>query len=506
MSGYYSWARAAATTLVAGALFTTCRENQGPKSPTGATQPTPPSFATSPGPVTLVGAGDIAKCGTTGAAQTANLLGGIAGTVFAIGDNAYPNGTTANYTNCYDPTWGPYKSRTYPAPGNHEYDSSTTAVSYFNYYGVAAGNAPGGYYSYDLGAWHVIVLNSSNAYVSTAVGSAQELWLKADLGASSGKCILAMWHHPRFYSTTSSTFYPTTSVKPFWNDLYAAKADLIINGHMHDYERFALQDPLGNADSNGIREIIAGTGGGGLDSPNTLIIPNSEVQISRVYGVLKLTLAAGSYSWKFVPVAGQTATDSGTTACHNATIPPANNPPTAAAGGPYSGLEGTAVAFDGSGSSDPDGDAITYAWSFGDGTTGTSVNPSHAYVDNGTYTVTLTVTDSRGAASSPVTTSATIANVAPAVNAGANQTAIVGSPITVSATFSDPGVSDAPWAYAFEWGDGSPRTTGSTTSRTGPVSATHTYTKVGTYTVRVTVTDKDGGAGSASKSVTAKRH
>src|SRR5207249_12143860 len=165
-------------------------------------------------------------------------------------------------------------------------------------------------------------------------------------------------------------------------------------------------DPLGNADSNGIREIIAGTGGGGLDSPNTLIIPNSEVQISRVYGVLKLTLAAGSYSWKFVPVAGQTATDSGTTACHNATIPPANNPPTAAAGGPYSGLEGTAVAFDGSGSSDPDGDAITYAWSFGDGTTGTGVTPSHAYEVGRASCRERTVNDPHGAASAPATTAA----------------------------------------------------------------------------------------------------
>jgi len=268
-------------------------------------------------PVTLVGAGNIARCTTTDDATTAALLDAIPGTVFTIGDAAYPNGTLTNYQTCYDPTWGRFKGRTYPAPGNHDYDSSATAAGYFGYFGTAAGDPSQGYYSYDLGAWHIVVLNSNYTNVPTAAGSAQETWLKADLAASTKKCQLAMWHSPRFYSTTATSFSPTGYVKPFWDDLYAAGAELIINAHMQDYERFAPQTPAGVADPvNGIRQIIVGTGGSGLDTPNTLIIPNSEVQISRVFGVLKLTLGDGTYAWQFIPGAGQTATDSGSGTCH----------------------------------------------------------------------------------------------------------------------------------------------------------------------------------------------
>jgi len=201
--------------------------------------------------------------------------------------------------------------------GNHDYDSSSTAAGYFGYFGSAAGDPTKGYYSYDLGAWHIVVLNSNSSFVPTAAGSVQETWLRADLAATSKQCVLAMFHNPRFYSTTSTSFSPTSSVKPFWDDLYAAHAELIINAHMRDYERFAPQTPAGAADpANGIREIIVGTGGEGLDSPNTLITANSEVRISGVYGVLKLSLADASYSWQFIPVAGQTATDAGSGTCH----------------------------------------------------------------------------------------------------------------------------------------------------------------------------------------------
>ncbi len=209
------------------------------------------------------------------------------------------------------------EARTYPVTGNHDYDSSSTAAGYFGYFGAAAGDPTKGYYSYDLGAWHIVVLNSNASFVPAAAGSAQETWLKADLAATTKQCVLAMWHNPRFYSTTSTSFYPSSSVKPFWDDLYAAHAELIINAHMRDYERFAPQTSAGVADPvNGIREIIVGTGGEGLDSPNTLITANSEVRISGVYGVLKLSLGDAGYSWQFIPIAGQTATDAGSGTCH----------------------------------------------------------------------------------------------------------------------------------------------------------------------------------------------
>ena len=369
-----------------------------------------------PAPVTLVGAGNVSRCGAPGADATALLLDSVPGTVFALGDAAYPDGTPAQYQSCYDPTWGRQKARTFPAPGNRDYDSSASAAGYFGYFGAAAGDAAtGGYYSYDVGAWHVIVLNSNYHRVATAVGSPQEQWLQADLAAHTGQCTLAMWHHPRFYSTTASAFYPSTASEPFWDDLYAAGADLIVNAHMRDYERFAPQRPDGTPDSAGIREIIVGTGGSGLDQQNTLIIPNSEVQISGEYGVLRLTLSAASYTWQFVPAAGATVTDSGTTACHHAVAPPpppppppaANVAPVAVPGGPYAGVD--TVRFDGSGSFDPDSNLpLTFAWLFGDGGSGSGATPLHGYGSAGSYTVALAVTDAKGAKSAVGTTVATI--------------------------------------------------------------------------------------------------
>src|SRR5437588_166691 len=175
-----------------------------------------------PAGMILVGAGNIARCGTTGAAATAALLDSIPGTVFALGDNAYPDGTPARYQTCYDPSWGRHKARTFPAPGNRDYNASATGDGYFGYFGAAAGDPDKGYYSYDLGAWHVVVLNSNYRHVATGAGSPQEQWLKTDLAAHSGRCTLAMWHNPRFYSTTDTVFYPSTSVEPFWVDLYDA--------------------------------------------------------------------------------------------------------------------------------------------------------------------------------------------------------------------------------------------------------------------------------------------
>ena len=257
----------------------------------------------------IAGAGDIAGCNKSGDEATAKVLGGIGGTVMAVGDLAYPEGTTAQFAKCYGPSWGALKSRTRPAVGNHEYEGSSTAGPYFDYFGSAAGPRAKGWYSYDLGAWHVVVLNSNCSQVSCKKGSAQEQWLRADLAAHPTACTLAYFHHPLFSSSFSAS-----AVRPLWQALDDNKADVVVNGHVHNYERFAPQDPSGRADPGGIREFVVGTGGDSHTSFNN-VAPNSQVRNASTFGVLKLTLHPGSYDWKFVPVAGKSFTDSGTSRC-----------------------------------------------------------------------------------------------------------------------------------------------------------------------------------------------
>ena len=262
--------------------------------------------------VVMVGAGDIAHCSTTTDEATAKLLDGISGTVFTLGDNAYNSGTSAEFANCYNPTWGRHKTRTKPAVGNHEYLTSG-ASGYFGYFGAAAGDPKKGYYSYDRGDWHVIVLNSNCSQVPCAAGSAQDTWLRADLANHPNKCTLAYFHAPLYSSGQHGN---STSVRPFWEALYKANADVVLSGHEHDYERFAPQNPYGAFDSaRGIREFVVGTGGTYL-RPFGTIKPNSQSRNASAHGVLKLTLNSSGYAWKFVPVAGKTFTDSGTASCH----------------------------------------------------------------------------------------------------------------------------------------------------------------------------------------------
>ncbi|HEX6270924.1 MAG TPA: metallophosphoesterase [Anaerolineales bacterium] len=257
----------------------------------------------------LVGAGDIAHCSSQGDEATADLLDNIPGTVFTTGDNVYRSGTVAEFANCYDPSWGRHKERTYPSPGNHDYGTGDGA-GYYDYFGSAAGDPTKGYYSYNLGTWHIIVLNSN---IPVDAGSPQEQWLREELAAHPVACTLAYWHHPRFSSGTQHG--SNRSMRPLWQALYDFGADVVLAGHEHNYERFALQDPQGAADpTHGIRQFVIGSGGRShysFGSP----ISNSEVRNDDTYGVLRLTLHPGSYSWEFIPEAGKTFTDSGSAAC-----------------------------------------------------------------------------------------------------------------------------------------------------------------------------------------------
>ena len=278
--------------------------------------PKRPPAVNDPSAVTLVGAGDIASCDDlAGAAATAKLIDNIPGTVFAAGDLAYPDGSDEQFAKCYGPTWGRFKDRTHPSPGNHEYHSDG-ASGYVRYFGAAAGDPKKAYYSYDLGAWHIIALNSECQDVGgCGVGSQQEQWLRQDLNAHPAKCTLAYWHKPLFSSGAAHGNDP--EVKPLWDALYAADADVVINGHDHDYERFAPQDASARLDQQrGIREFVVGTGGKNSHRSFASPKPNSEVRQADTFGVLKLTLHATSYDWEFVPEADKTFTDFGSGTCH----------------------------------------------------------------------------------------------------------------------------------------------------------------------------------------------
>ncbi|HEX4776922.1 MAG TPA: metallophosphoesterase [Acidimicrobiia bacterium] len=273
--------------------------------------------------------------------------------VLVLGDNQYNGGSFSDYMASYDPTWGRVKSITRSVAGNHEYGSAG-AGGYFKYFGLAAGPAGKGWYSFDIGSWHLIALNSNCTDVQgCGTGSPQEQWLRADLAANRSPCTLAFFHHGRYSSGHDGD---STFMAPLFQDLYAAGADVALSGHSHDYERFAQQDNAGNLDTaRGIRQFIVGTGGAFFTGWPSGRDRNSQVSENTSYGVLDLTLHPGSYDWRFAPIAGSTFTDTGTTACHRAqadtvTPPPAPSGPGAA---PYwPGLDvarGVALRHNGAG-------------------------------------------------------------------------------------------------------------------------------------------------------------
>ncbi len=269
--------------------------------------PFSPDFAGGAIPAVLVGAGDIAGCPTNfNDEATAKLLDGIAGAVFTLGDNVYEDGTATEFKDCYGASWGRHLARTRPAVGNHEYHIGG-GTGYFGYFGSQAGPAGQGYYSYDLGEWHIIVLDSERNLATQAT------WLKADLAANPKRCTLAYWHKPYF---TSGDLPPATSLRSFVDILHNAGAEVIVTGHNHIYERFYPQDPAGVANlSRGIRHFVVGTGGAPL-LPMRAKTPNLQVRQNSAHGVLKFSLYPTWYKWEFISVSGQTFRDTGSNNCH----------------------------------------------------------------------------------------------------------------------------------------------------------------------------------------------
>jgi hypothetical protein len=297
---------------VAGGLLVSGRAQTGPCAASAQTKTEETQV--------LVGAGDIVGCqNPEGAVATAKLISRIPGTVFAAGDLVYDAMNLAEFQSCYGRTWGKFKERTRPALGNHEYRGGT-AAAYFQYWGKQAGPQGKGYYSYELGDWHVVVLNTNceaPGLGGCAAGSPEEIWLQQDLNAHRDACIVAYGHHALFSSGVFRTHAVHPELKRFWEDLYAAHADLVLAGHEHSYERFGLQDAEGRADpEHGIREIVVGTGGRS-HGPLGFGTPHSEVRNMDTYGVLKLTLLSEGYRWEFVPEEGKEFRDSGVGVCHN---------------------------------------------------------------------------------------------------------------------------------------------------------------------------------------------
>lgn len=264
--------------------------------------------------VTVLAAGDVARCAAQDDEATAELVESQTGAVvLGLGDLAYPNGAVEDFTRCYEPSWGQFSERTYAVPGNHEYRTSD-AAPFFDYFGERAGERGEGWFSLDLGSWHLVALNSNCDHVGCRKGSAQERWLRSDLERHAGQCTLAFWHAPRFSS--GARHGGTTSVEDLWQALLDHDVEMLLAGHEHLYERTAPLDAEGKVDrSQGVRTFVVGTGGGQLYE---LAEPvhGSEVAFSDTHGVLRLTLRSSGYDWEFLPGTPGGSTDAGSAECH----------------------------------------------------------------------------------------------------------------------------------------------------------------------------------------------
>ncbi len=300
------------------ALFDTPSEDFAEPQQQTEQQPEQPQYtdiALAP-PANLLAAGDIADCDSSGDEATAKLLEVLIkqnkdAIIAPLGDNVYPSGSLKRYRDCYEPSWGQFLNRTKSAQGNHDF-SGGTGEDYYAYFGKAAGPPGKGYYSYALGEWHVVVINSNCwAVGGCGAGSPQLEWLKQDLKANPTKCTLAYWHHPRFSSGPHGN---AEEMRAVWNALDDAGADLVLSGHDHDYERFAPLGKDGQPDASGMRQFVVGTGGKS-HYPALFVKPGSQVRNSSAFGVLNLSLSADGFAWRFVGVAGSSLKDSGSAKC-----------------------------------------------------------------------------------------------------------------------------------------------------------------------------------------------
>jgi hypothetical protein len=256
--------------------------------------------------------GDIADCTTSADESTAELLDDTEGPIATLGDNAYPNGSPEEFQRCFEPAWGRHKARIRPSPGNHDYNTRG-AAGYFGYFGDAAGRPGAGWYSYEVGAWHVVSLDSNCTVVGCGRNSPQGRWLQADLAAHPARCTAAYWHHPRFSSGLHGS---SEAMADLFTILHEAGADVVLAGHDHHYERILPLDPGGRLDrERGIRSFIVGTGGRHL-YPTGLVVPGSELRHSETFGVLRLDLSDDGYRWRFLRSRGTPFTDAGSGRCH----------------------------------------------------------------------------------------------------------------------------------------------------------------------------------------------
>jgi hypothetical protein len=409
-------------------------------------------FSTQP---ILIGAGDISACDEGGDEATAAILDSVPGAhVFTAGDNAYPDGTAAQFAECYEPTWGRYRVATRPSAGNHDYHTAE-ATDYFAYFGTNAGTPGEGWYSYDLGTWHVVVLNSNCSNIGGCDReSAQADWLIRDLAANTAKqCTVAYWHHPRFSSGNHGS---STELHDLWSILYDYGADVVMNGHDHVYERLEPLNPDGIVDpTSGIRQFVVGTGGKSLSVFTGPPLPTTVVRDDTSHGVLRLDLSPGTYIWEFIPVPGATFADSGNGTC----VDPADGLAVVSITAPGDGsvfVAGDPVVFAASAVDPEDGDiSANLSWTSDvDGSLGGGEYLSITDLSVGAHTISTAVVDGGGRLSLDtitITIEPGPGNQPPVISAGQDMTVVLGDDVMLEGSGLDDGLPNPPGVVTFAW-------------------------------------------------------